>query len=196
MFTGIIKETGVVTSVQKKEGGVILSVGCQLAPALSIDESVNINGVCHTVIDGGEEVFKVRSVEETLRKTNIGELQEQDRVNLEPSLHPEQLLDGHLVQGHVDTTGTVKAVEPEGTDHLFTISIPSGFNNLIVNRGSIAVDGVSLTIAKARENNFTAAVIPYSFEHTNLQDRQPGEKVNLEFDILGKYVARYMENRF
>lgn len=195
MFTGIIKEVGKIEFVKPLDGGKELTVACSLAQQVQVDQSININGVCHTAIrvDGG--TFTVQSVEETLRKTNIGELAEGDSVNLEPSLHPEQLLDGHLVQGHVDATGRILAIEQEGTDWLISIDYAEKFRDLIVGRGSIAIDGISLTVANEANSTFTVAIIPYTFEHTNLKNRAVGDALNLEFDILGKYVVRYLKNR-
>ncbi len=195
MFTGIIKEIGTVKDVTDSKGGRKLTVECDLAQQVEVDHSININGVCHTAVAVDEHSFTVQSIEETLRKTNIGKLKEGEKVNLEPSLHPKQLLDGHLVQGHIDTTGTIKSIQKEESDHLFAIAFPEKFSNLIVGRGSIAVDGISLTVAEARQTECTAAVIPYTFEHTNLQFHKKGDAVNLEFDILGKYVERNLENR-
>lgn len=195
MFTGIIKEIGTIKSIGETDGGRRITISCNLARQIEVDQSININGVCHTVTAISDEAFTVQSVEETLRKTNIGELAKDDEVNLEPSLHPEQLLDGHLVQGHVDAVGTIKTIEEEGTDHIITISFPEKFNDLIVGRGSITIDGISLTIAELQGAEFTVAIIPYTFENTNMQFHRAGDSVNLEFDILGKYVARYLENR-
>lgn len=172
-----------------------MTINCDFAGEVQVDQSISVNGVCHTVTAHDAETFTVQSVEETLRKTNIGTLAEGDLLNLERSLRPDQLLDGHLVQGHVDSTGTIEAIQKEGTDRLVTIAYPNDFSDLIVGRGSIALDGISLTIAKEFEDTFTVAIIPYTFEHTNLTARKPGDTVNLEFDVLGKYVVRYLENR-
>jgi len=195
MFTGIIKEVGRVQRVKNMDGGKELSIACDMAPKVQVDQSISINGACHTVTDHDAETFTVQSVEETLRKTNMGDLEEGAGVNLERSLTAEQLLDGHLVQGHVDGTGTIESIKQEGTDWLLAIKYAAAFDDLIVGRGSIAVDGISLTVANNQPQTFTVAVIPYTFEHTNLCDRQPGDVVNLEFDILGKYVVQYLKNR-
>lgn len=195
MFTGIIKEIGVIKDAKQNRGGRKITIGCNLAKQVEVDQSININGVCHTAISVGDKIFTVQSVDETLRKTNIGSLKGGDKVNLEPSLHPQQLLDGHIVQGHADTTGTIEAIEEEDGDHLITVSFPSQFKDLIVGRGSIAIDGVSLTMAEAETDRFKVAIIPFTYEHTVLQFRRAGDSVNLEFDILGKYVARYLQNR-
>lgn len=195
MFTGIIKEVGRVEEVKQLDGGRELSIACELAENVDVDQSISINGVCHTVTRVHTASFTVQSVEETLRKTNIGMLESGDLVNLEPSLRPDQLLDGHMVQGHVDTTGIITSIEQEGTDWLFSIKYGTEFKNLIVGRGSIAIDGISLTVAGEQDDTFKVAIIPYTYEHTNLQERSEGDAVNLEFDILGKYVVRYLENR-
>lgn len=195
MFTGIIKEVGEIRSIGNLDGGREITIACNLAAEVAVDQSISINGVCHTVTAHEEQTFTVQSVEETLRKTNIGSLTEGDPVNLERSLRPDQLLDGHLVQGHVDSTGEISDIKQEGTDWLFSVNYDEEFKDLIVGRGSIAVDGISLTVASEKDNRFTIAVIPYTFEHTNLYAKAPGDTVNLEFDVLGKYVVRYLENR-
>lgn len=195
MFTGIIEDTGKVVSVTEKDGGRKISVACGFASTLNAGESIGINGVCHTVVSSGDGSFDVQSVEETLRKTNIGDLVEGDVVNLERSLTLQKLLDGHLVQGHVDTTGTVVSVLDEGSGKLVTVEYPSEYERLIVERGSVAVDGISLTVAREDGHRFTVAVIPHTWTHTNIQTRSEGDRVNLEFDILGKYVARHLSGR-
>lgn len=195
MFTGIIKEVGVVVSIKEQHGGKLITIKAEMVRHVDVDQSISINGVCHTAVSTDEHTFTVESVEETLRKSNMGNLQEGNRVNLEPSLHPKQLLDGHLVQGHVDTTGGIENIEKEGTDYLLTISYPPAFNDLLVGRGSICVDGISLTIASLGETTFTVAIIPYTYEHTNMRQHDVEDTVNIEFDIIGKYVARYLENR-
>lgn len=195
MFTGIIKEVGTINSVENLDGGKEFTIACELASELDIDQSISINGVCHTVTACDGRTFTVQSVEETLRKTNIGSLAKGDAVNLERSMRPDQLIDGHIVQGHVDATGEIKAIEQEGTDWLFTIEYPETYKDLIVGRGSISLDGISLTVASEKENRFKVAIIPYTYEHTNMKDREAGDRVNLEFDVLGKYVVRYLENR-
>ena len=195
MFTGIIQEIGTITKVKSLQGGKELTISCGFAQEVQVDQSISINGVCHTVTSFNDDSFTVQSVEETLRKTTIGDLEKDDPVNLERSLRPDQLLDGHLVQGHVDATATIEDIRKEGTDYLFTISYPEEKSGLIVGRGSIAIDGISLTVARESANKFTVAIIPYTFEHTNLKDKNIGDSVNLEFDVLGKYVIKYMEQR-
>src|SRR5699024_2630187 len=148
---------------------------------VQIDQSISINGVCHTVTERTADSFTVQSVEETLRKTNIGRIEVNDGVNLERSLRPDQLLDGHLVQGHVDGPGTIEEIRREGTDYLFTISYPEEEAALVVGRGSITIDGISLTVASEEGNRFRVAIIPYTFNHTNLSQKSAGDRVNIEF---------------
>lgn len=186
---------GTVNAVKALEGGRELKIRAGFSSEVKIDQSISINGVCHTVTACDEESFSVQSVDETLRKTSIGDLKEGMPVNLERSLRPDQLLDGHLVQGHVDGTGTITEIQKEGTDYLFTIEYPEEFTQLIVGRGSICIDGISLTVAREEDNRFTVAIIPYTYEHTNLNALGKGDRINLEFDIIGKYVVRYLESR-
>ncbi len=195
MFTGIIKEVGTVEKSERAGEARRLAVRCSLSDSLTADQSICLNGVCHTVVESGNGLFAVESVPETLRKTNIGELEPGDRVNLEPAMSPDRLLDGHIVQGHVDATGTLAELEKEGEERLFTIAYSPEYRGLIVGRGSICVDGISLTVAREEEDRFTVAVIPYTYRHTNLSFRETGDRMNLEFDILGKYVARQLSLR-
>ncbi len=195
MFTGIIKSVGTVTGITSLDGGKEITISSDFAGDLAIDQSISINGVCHTVTDCDADTFTVQSVEETLRKTNIGNLAKESPVNLERSMRPDQLLDGHIVQGHVDATGTITDIEQEGTDWLFTVEYPEEHTGLVVGRGSIAIDGISLTVASEETHTFQVAIIPYTYEHTNLFAKQEGDTVNLEFDILGKYVLKHLQNR-
>jgi len=195
MFTGIIEDLGRISQINTLNGGIEISVESVLAKALEVDDSISINGVCQTVISKSSEIFTVQAVEETLRKTSLGELRKAELVNLERALRLDTRIDGHIIQGHVDTTGTVTKMEKEGTNWLLTIRYPDAFKDLIVGRGSITVDGISLTIAREEDLEFTLAIIPYTYEHTNLKTKKEKDRVNLEFDIIGKYVQRYMQNR-
>ena len=186
---------GTVTEIVSLDGGKEITITADFANDLAIDQSISINGVCHTVTDCDADTFTVQSVEETLRKTNIGDLANESPVNLERSMRPDQLLDGHIVQGHVDATGTIMEIEQEGTDWLFTVKYPAEHTGLVVGRGSIAIDGISLTVASEEANSFQVAIIPYTYEHTNLFAKKEGDTVNLEFDILGKYVLKHLQNR-
>lgn len=192
MFTGIIEETGKIENVKLLEGGREFTISSTFAGELKPDDSVSVNGACHTVVRSDASTFTIQSVEETIRKTSMGGLKEGDPVNLERSMTLDKRLDGHIVQGHVDAVGTVVSVDQEGTDWLFEIEFPAEFETQIVGRGSIALDGISLTVAREQGNRFTVAIIPYTWDQTNLSDKKPGDPVNLEFDILGKYVLKYL----
>ncbi|MFU8859323.1 MAG: riboflavin synthase [Cyclonatronaceae bacterium] len=192
MFTGIIEETGKIENVILLKGGREFTISCTFAADLKPDDSVSVNGACHTVVRSDDSTFTIQSVEETIRKTSMGVLKKNDPVNLERSMTLDKRLDGHIVQGHVDAVGTVVSVDQEGTDWLFEIEFPTEFETQIVGRGSIALDGISLTVAREQGNRFTVAIIPYTWDHTNLSDKKTGDPVNLEFDILGKYVLKYL----
>ncbi len=193
MFSGIVSEIGKVKKLNPMPGGAVeLTIACSFADELHVDQSISLNGACHTVVACDEETFTVQSVEETLRKTSIGELEEGSPVNLERSMTLQTGLEGHMVQGHVDTTGTITNIEKEETDWLFTIEYPEEYTNMIVGRGSVSMEGISLTVAREKNNQFTVAIIPYTFNNTNLQHKKVGDKVNLEFDIIGKYVIKYL----
>lgn len=193
MFTGIVAEVGTVDHIKPLQGGLELTIACTFAADVHIDESISVNGVCHTVTEHTDKTFTVQSVEETLRKTTTGDLQKGDPVNLERSLTLQKGIEGHLVQGHVDTVGKIRSIHKEGANWLYTIEYPKEYRNLVVGRGSICVEGISLTIAREEQHAFTVAIIPYTREHTDLKAKEPGDGVNLEFDIFGKYVVRYME---
>jgi riboflavin synthase len=195
MFTGIVQEVGTVAAIRSLGGGVELDIACSFAGDTHEDESIAVDGVCQTVTKYNDQVFTVQAVEETLRKTTLGSLKEQDPVNLERSLTMQQGIEGHLVQGHVDTTGIIKEIEREGSNWLYTVTYNEEWLPYIVGRGSIAIDGISLTVAREQANTFIVAIIPYTRDHTNLKAKSVGDAVNLEFDMLGKYVIRFLEMR-
>lgn len=195
MFTGIVSEVGSVSQLKPIDGGKELAISCSFAADAHIDESIAVNGVCLTVVEFNDHHFRVQAVDETLRKTGIGDLKKGDPVNLERSLTLEKGIEGHIVQGHVDTTGVIASIDKSGADLLVTVEYPKEHRDLIVGRGSITIDGISLTVAREEGNRFTVAIIPYTWDHTNLRDRNEGDRVNLEFDIFGKYIVRYMKNR-
>lgn len=195
MFTGIIEDLGHVLEASDSNGGKTMRFSCRFASELSVDDSVCVNGVCQTVVARDDSSFTTQLVEETLRKTNFGDASTGDKVNLERSLTFDQRLDGHVVQGHVDTVGVVEEVIQEETGWLYRISFPDEFSDYIVGRGSIALNGISLTVAREEKTAFTVAIIPYTYEFTNMHELRVGSRVNLEFDILGKYVLRYLKNR-
>jgi riboflavin synthase len=195
MFTGIIEGLGEVLEITTMGEASKIRYTAPFAHELSIDDSVSINGVCQTVIDCDTESFTTQLVEETLRKTNFGSLKTGDTVNLERSLTLQQRLDGHIVQGHVDTVARVEAIVQEETGWLYTMQISEQYQNYIVGRGSIAINGISLTVARDMGQSFMVAIIPYTYEHTNMHTLGVGDSVNLEFDILGKYVLKYLANQ-
>jgi riboflavin synthase len=193
MFTGIVQETGTIKDIKSLNGGgQETTIACSFAGTCHIDESIAINGACHTVTRFDDETFTVQSVEETLRKTSLGSLKKGEEINLERSMTLEQGIEGHLVQGHVDTVGEITAMEKEETGWLITVTYPEEFQNMIVGRGSITMEGISLTVAREKGNTFVVAIIPYTWEHTNLKNKVVGSKVNLEFDVIGKYVVKYL----
>ena len=193
MFTGIISETGEIQSVKSLNGGGIeFEISSSFAGSCHMDESISINGVCHTVTAFNDHTFTVQSIEETLRKTTMGDLTMGIKVNLERSMTLQQGIEGHLVQGHVDTTGKISSMEKEETGWLITVKYPDEFMKMIVGRGSITVEGISLTVAREKGNEFTMAIIPYTWENTNLKFKKVGDSVNLEFDVIGKYVVKYL----
>ncbi|MEX0779819.1 MAG: riboflavin synthase [Balneolales bacterium] len=194
MFNGIIENFGTVEKIENQGGGKLLRIGCTVSGDLQVDESISVNGVCQTVVHQNSSYFEVQVIEETLRKTALGELKQGERVNLERSLRLSERISGHIVQGHVDTAGVIISIQKEETNWLFTIRYPEEFQNLIVGRGSICVDGISLTVAREFENQFIIAIIPYTLENTNLKFRNQNDRVNLEFDIFGKYAVKYLEN--
>ncbi|MGM0505730.1 MAG: riboflavin synthase [Bacteroidota bacterium] len=197
MFTGIVKEIGRVEERRSMPGGMELMIAAEMARSLSVDESVSVSGVCLTAVSCDERHFRVQCVGETLRKSNLGDLSVNDGVNLEPAATMDQALDGHMVQGHVDTTGVIVDIrEVDGADRLIRVSYSESFRDLVVDRGSITLDGISLTLASTGEDWFEVAIIPYTWDQTVLKSREVGDRVNLEFDLLGKYVVAYLKRHF
>ena len=195
MFTGIIKDVGRVGGVTRRQGGLKLRVqfgNTREFANLSVDESVSMNGVCQTVVARGEGWMEVDTVEETLTKTTLGSLRNGDPVNLERAVRPLDRLGGHFVLGHVDCAAAVQEVRELGSSRELWIAFPDAFSPFIVPAGSITIDGISLTVAKLEPLLFAVAVIPYTFSHTTINGLKAGSRVNLEFDILGKYVARQL----
>ena len=161
---------------------------------LRIDQSFSHNGVCLTVESIANDPYTVTAIYDTLIKSNLGLLRPGDRVNIERSMRPDALLDGHIVQGHVDQTATCTAVESADGSYYYTFEYEQHGDNVTVEKGSVAVNGVSLTVVNSRSGSFQVAIIPYTYEHTNFKDIRPGSVVNIEFDIIGKYIARLMQN--
>lgn len=195
MFTGIVSEVGKVKELKPLKGGVQISIECSFAGETHIDESIAVNGVCLTVVSFDETAFTVQCVEETLRKTSFKSLEEGSPVNLERSLTLEKAIEGHIVQGHVDTVGTISSIEQNEADILITVEFPEEYRDYIVGRGSISIDGISLTVARIEGNRFTVAIIPYTWDYTNLISKKEGDPVNLEFDVFGKYIVQYLKRR-
>lgn len=195
MFTGIIEELGVVTALKQREENLNITVKAALSAELKIDQSVAHNGVCLTVIDINGDEYTVTAIKETLSKTNLGELKEGDAVNLERGMKLGARLDGHLVQGHVDQTAKCIEVKEHKGSWEYSFQYDPGLQNITIEKGSITVNGVSLTVVNSQKNQFSVAIIPYTFENTNFKNLKEGRKVNLEFDVIGKYVKRLTDLR-
>jgi riboflavin synthase len=193
MFTGIIEDLGVVKHIKKDLDNLHVTIKSELTPELKIDQSVSHNGVCLTVVDLKIETYTVTAIKETLGKTNLTSLKINDTVNLERSLKLGDRLDGHIVQGHVDQIGTCINVEEQNGSWLYTFEYDDRLGNITIEKGSITINGVSLTVVNSRKNTFSVAIIPYTYLHTNFNSFEKGSLVNLEFDVIGKYVARLQE---
>lgn len=185
---------GTVRRVREDAGNKHFTLAAPMVGELKIDQSVSHNGVCLTVVELSEEEYTVTAIAETLKKSNLGLLKEGDSVNLERSMRPEALLDGHIVQGHVDQTARCTAVEEAEGSWYYTFEYEPTGDNVTVEKGSVAVNGVSLTVVNSQRGSFQVAIIPYTHDHTNFRDIAVGTTVNLEFDIIGKYIARLMQN--
>ncbi len=191
MFTGIIKEVGTVTDIQKEGTNIHFTIKSSLAASLNIDESVAHSGVCLTVVSKTAETYTVTAIEETLIKTNLGDWKIGTAVNLEQAMMHNARLDGHIVQGHVDKTGICTAIKEVDGSWYFTFEYVLTEEHLLVDKGSICVNGTSLTVVDPIDNYFSVAIIPYTYENTIFKYIEVGSKINLEFDILGKYIAKY-----
>ncbi len=194
MFTGIIEELGTVTNLRKEQENLHISIQSSITKELKIDQSVAHNGVCLTVVNIDKDVYTVTAIKETLDRSNIGLFQVGEEVNLERSMVMQGRIDGHIVQGHVDQTATVVRITDENGSTEYGFDYDPQEGNLTVPKGSITVNGVSLTVVDSKPGHFSVAIIPYTIEHTNFHNFKIGTKVNLEFDIIGKYVATYMAN--
>lgn len=194
MFTGIIEELGTVAGVEPSTEGRRLVIRTSVpASEIAIGESIALNGACMTVVETRDETFAVDVSAESLRRTTLGELAAGARVNVERSMRLSDRIGGHLVSGHVDATGTVSEIRTEGESWIFTFSVPDSVAALLVEKGSVAVDGISLTCFNCRDGRFDVAVIPHTYEVTTLGQRSAGSRVNVENDVLGKYVAKLVE---
>jgi riboflavin synthase len=195
MFSGIIEAAGTVAALRREQGNLHISVRAPFASELKIDQSIAHNGACLTVIDIKNDIYTVTSIAETLAKTNLGSLKEGDKINLERCVKVGDRLDGHIVQGHVDQTAKCTGIEEQGGSWLFTFDYDPSQGNVTVEKGSVCVNGVSLTVVGSKNNSFSVAIIPYTYEHTNFHALKKGDTVNLEFDIVGKYVARLLQGK-
>ena len=195
MFTGIIETLGRVTKIEHEQSNIHYFVESPISSALKIDQSVSHNGVCLTVVGMEGDVHQVTAIKETLEKSSLGLLKEGDQVNLERCTQIGGRLDGHIVQGHVDQTAICVAVEPQDGSTLFTFEYDPEKQNVTVEKGSNTVNGISLTVVNSGKNSFSVAIIPYTLEHTNLHQVEVGSTVNLEFDIIGKYVSKLLALR-
>jgi riboflavin synthase len=190
MFTGIIETLGTVTNVVKEQENVHLTIKSSITNELKVDQSVAHNGVCLTVVNINKDEYTVTAIKETLDKTNTGKLKLADTVNLERAMKLGDRLDGHMVQGHVDETGICTNMKDENGSTLCTFKYTSSKNNITIEKGSITINGISLTVVNSKKDEFSVAIIPYTWEHTTFKTLQVNDVVNLEFDVIGKYVAR------
>lgn len=196
MFAGIVEEAAKVVALKKDQENLHITLSCSFVDELKIDQSISHNGVCLTVVSLEEGTYTVTAVKETLEKSNLGFLQEGDLVNVERSLRIDSLLDGHLVQGHVDQTAQCTKVEEAEGSWYFTFHYELASDEYItVEKGSVSVNGVSLTVVNSKENSFQVAIIPYTYEVTNFHQIRPGTIVNLEFDVIGKYISKIVKQQ-
>ncbi len=195
MFTGIVEAVGEVTEVAADEDGRRLTVAAPFAGTLAPGQSVSVSGTCLTVEAAGGGTFEVFLAAETVSRTSLGELEAGDGVNLERAMPADGRFDGHLVQGHVDATTELLDVEAVGEDWTCTFALPDGLERYVVEKGSIALDGVSLTVADRLEDRFTVAIIPTTYRETTFDEREPGDRLNVEVDVLAKYVERQLAER-
>ena len=190
MFTGIIETLGSIQEINIENTNLHITIGSSLVDELKIDQSVAHNGVCLTVVAITEDNYTVTAIHETIMKTNLSDWKTGDIVNLERAMKLGDRLDGHIVQGHVDQTGTCKSIAEMNGSWYFTFEYDEKLNNITIEKGSITVNGVSLTVVNSKKNEFSVAIIPYTYEHTNFKKFKIGTKINLEFDVIGKYVSR------
>ncbi|RMA66047.1 riboflavin synthase [Ulvibacter antarcticus] len=193
MFTGIIESIGEITNLTKEGENLNISVISGITSELKIDQSVSHNGICLTVVEINDQIYKVTAIKETLDKTNLKKLMVGSKVNLERAMKLGDRLDGHMVQGHIDEVGVCKKIEDCDGSWSYTFSYQSEQGNTTVEKGSITINGVSLTVVDSKISEFSVAIIPYTHEHTNFNTLKIGDEVNLEFDIIGKYLKKFMQ---
>jgi riboflavin synthase len=193
MFTGIIESVGLLEEVWETGGNRSFLVSSPITPELKVDQSLAHNGICLTVENIRDHSYQVTAVAETLAKTNAGQWKKGDKLNLERAMAMNARLDGHMVQGHVDTVAICTHIEEMDGSWKFTFSFPEKFNALMIEKGSVSVNGISLTAFEVGNNSFSVAIIPFTWEHTNLNQLQTGQQVNIEFDMIGKYIQRHIQ---
>lgn len=195
MFTGIIESIGIISDIKKDQGNVHLTIQTNITNELKIDQSVAHNGVCLTVVEIFDNKHVVTAIQETIDKTTLGLWKIGDKVNIERAMKLGDRLDGHIVQGHVDQTAVCTSIQEKSGSWEFTFEYDTALNNITIEKGSITVNGTSLTVVNSAKNSFSVAIIPYTYEHTVFHTFEIGTKVNLEFDVVGKYIARMYELR-
>lgn len=196
MFTGLVEEKGILIKKIPTGNGFQFEIQAKkVLEDLNIGSSIAVNGCCLTVVKRTERTFSVDTIEETLNKTNLGVLKQGDKVNLERPLKADARLGGHFVLGHIDTTGKIEDIKELSNSHWMTISYPEKFNQYLIYVGSVAIDGVSMTVAELKNNSFSVGIIPHTWKETIFSEKKIGDTVNLEFDVLGKYVERIMSNK-
>lgn len=193
MFTGIIEDIGIISNLKRELDNLHITIKSAMTPELKIDQSMAHNGVCLTVVAINNDEYTVTAIQETLNKSNLGTFKIGDQVNLERAMLLGDRLDGHIVQGHVDQTAVCTQVEDANGSWVYTFSYDSTLNNITIEKGSITVNGTSLTVVNSKKDSFSVAIIPYTYHHTNFNTFKSGTIVNLEFDVLGKYVAKLLE---
>ena len=193
MFTGIVEELGEVLELTRENDNLNIKVAAKMAAELKIDQSVSHNGVCLTVVDRNNSDYTVTAIKETLQKTNLGKLEQGQLINLERGMKLGARLDGHIVQGHVDQTAICTNISEENGSWIYTFQYDPGLDNITIEKGSITVNGVSLTVVNSKKSSFSVAIIPYTYKNTTFKNLQKDDKVNLEFDVIGKYVKRLTE---
>ncbi|WP_372766295.1 riboflavin synthase [Lutibacter sp.] len=193
MFTGIIESVGIVKNLKKEGENLHITIESNFTPELKIDQSIAHNGVCLTIVNLKGKEYKVTAIKETLDKSNLKYIAVGDKINLERAMILGARLDGHIVQGHVDQTAVCTNVIEENGSWVFSFEYDNTYNNITIEKGSITINGVSLTVVNSKKNSFSVAIIPYTYEFTNFHTFKTGTVVNLEFDVIGKYVARLLE---
>ena len=195
MFTGIIESLGVIQGIEKDKDNIHITIASSITEELQIDQSIAHNGICLTVVSLNKALYTVTAIGETIKKTTISHWQKGERINLERAMKLGDRLDGHIVQGHVDQIGTCTTIKETNGSWYYTFEYDEYIGNITIEKGSATVNGVSLTVVDSRKNGFSVAIIPYTFEHTNFKTFEVGTKVNLEFDVIGKYISKLYANK-